>query len=126
MRKAVIALVVPAAALVSVACHGASPAGGSATPGPTPGPTLVDVCKTYPCPNAQELTVFDHNRAPIFSVPEYGAVATYGAAFAVKRGVYSTPSVSLNTNGSITLDGVTLTPGMLRFLRRLMARAARQ
>lgn len=121
MRKAIIALVLPAAALVTVACHGGSPARGSAAPEPM----LVDACKTYPCPNAQELTVFDHNGAPIFSVPEYGPVATYGAGFAVKGGVYSKASVSLNTNGSITLDGVTLTPGMLRFLRRLMDRASR-
>jgi hypothetical protein len=121
MRKAITALLVPAAALVTVACHEASPASGSATPGPS----LVDVCKAYPCPNAQELTVSDHNGAPIFSVPEYGPVATYGAGFAVKRGVFSKPSVSLNTNGSITLDGVTLTPGMLRFLRRLMTSARR-
>jgi len=122
MRKAIIALAAPAAALAAVACHGASPASGSAEPAPS----LVSACTTYPCPDAQELTVSDHHGAPIFSVPEYGPVATYGTGFAVKRGVFAKPSVSLNTNGSITLDGVTLTPKMLRFLKQLMAKTARQ
>jgi hypothetical protein len=121
MRTAIMALAVAALAAVAAACHEASPASGSATPRPS----LVAVCRTYPCPDAQELTVSDHNGAPIFSVPEYGPVATYGTGFAVKRGVFSRPSVSLNPNGSVTLDGVTLTPRMLRFLKQLMARAAR-
>jgi hypothetical protein len=121
MRKVIVALVVPAAALAAAACHAASPASGAATPRPS----LVDACKAYPCPDAQELTVSDHNGAPIFSVPEYGPVATYGTGFAVKPGVFAKPSVSLNTNGSITLDGVTLTPTMLLFLKRLMAQPVR-
>jgi hypothetical protein len=125
MRKAIIALAAPAAALVVVACHAASPA-SPASGSAKPAPSLVSACKTYPCPDAQELTVSDHDGAPIFSVPEYGPVATYGTGFAVRRGVFAKPSVSLNTNGSITLDGVTLTPKMLRFLKQLMAKTARQ
>lgn len=92
----------------------------SANAAPAAQPKMVQVCTTYPCKNAQELTVADHNGAPIFSVPEYGPVSTWGAGFQVSTKVFAKPSVSLNLNGTITLKGVTLTPRMVRFLKSLM------
>lgn len=112
------AALIAAIATVTVALVSCAASDASAT-----SPALVTVCKTYPCANAQELTVSDHNGAPIFSVPEYGPVSTWGADFQVSRAVYAKPAVSLNLNGTITIGGVTLTPKMIRFLQRLMRRA---
>ena len=39
---------------------------------------LIDICQQAPCTNRQELEVFDQNRAPIFSVGEYGGASVFG------------------------------------------------
>lgn len=74
-RKA--AVVAGIAALAAACGFGGALAAGAATA------PLVYICPdsqgtTPTCTNAQEFEVFDHNGAPIFSVPEYGGPAVFG------------------------------------------------
>lgn len=39
---------------------------------------LVYICAQLPCVNAQELEIFDGNKAPICSVGEYGGLSCFG------------------------------------------------
>jgi hypothetical protein len=64
-----------------------SSAGPRAVPVAAPGsdasqhphsPPLIDICQRAPCPNGQELEIFAQDRAPIFSVGEYGGASVLG------------------------------------------------
>jgi len=83
-------------------------------------PQLIYMCQQAPCTNAQEFEVFDGYGAPIFSVGEYGDVGTFGTGLAVFRpGTVTNPVVTINDNGSVTIDGQTLTGRDIRLLHRL-------
>jgi hypothetical protein len=56
----------------------------------------VYVCPALPCAGGQELEVFDHNGAPIFSVGETGGAAVFG------------DNASVYAPGSVTHPAVVL------------------
>jgi hypothetical protein len=39
---------------------------------------LIDICRQAPCTSGQELEIFAQDRAPIFSVGEYGGASVFG------------------------------------------------
>lgn len=92
-----VAALLPAAVVLTVVGLGvvSPPAhAGSVSP--------VYVCSAFPCTNSQTLETFDHNGAPIFSVPEYGGPAVYGDNFRVFA-----PGADIRNTAQVTFSGMT-------------------